>query len=601
MPALMPAAHGGLVERCTPQTWRTPLPGESAERRRAAHRHADWCIWVRMHVVAALSTCAASGSRPPCGTNRQHTPRVSPPSAQGHDAVAPARPVVALGKFDALHRGHMALAAAAASLGGMPLLLSFSGMAEVLGWPKRLPLVPPCDRSRVLDLWARQLGAAGTAMNGAAPPADASQTGQQPDATQGPSVAVRQRYVPFMCVRSLSPEAFVEVVAHELRAAGVVAGVNYRFGGKGCARAAFCPGTARAFGMLERVGAASAAEAGQLLRPGPPNVHDAAGYKAAGDVVVLQRLAAAHGMGCSIVDLVPVSAAAHHSDAGSGGSGGSCFSGGSGDQSPVSSSMVRGLVCEAAAQAARNTWRTRRTTLCRTTCTIANSQNTHTHPSAQKIRELLALGDVVTVEQLMGRPYRLVAAIAVGQQQHTQAGRPGSDPCSSRSSAENTAGNNDGSGSGRGGSGSDDVGGAPYTRVVSTSSMDGTESGAAPLRLREGGQAVLVASDGLLNAAPGAGRYTANLTLHLGATPADELLLLEADTAEAAASSDGSSNGHPSAAARRCMEWRGATVQLCRDGVTMPSAPILQALAGSLAGTGPSQALLVLDFKQRVA
>ena len=93
----------------------------------------------------------------------------------------------------------------------------------------------------------------------------------------------------------------------------------------------------------------------------------------------------------------------------------------------------------------------------------------------------------------------------------------------------------------------------------------------------------------------------ANLTLHLGATPADELLLLEADTAEAAASSDGSSNGHPSAAACRCMEWRGATVQLCRDGVTMPSAPILQALAGSLAGTGPSQALLVLDFKQRVA
>ena len=60
---------------------------------------------------------------------------------------------MALGKFDALHKGHRALAAAAAQLGGSPWLVSFAGMAEVLGWPQRLPLVAPCDRARVLATW----------------------------------------------------------------------------------------------------------------------------------------------------------------------------------------------------------------------------------------------------------------------------------------------------------------------------------------------------------------------------------------------------------------------------------------------------------------
>jgi hypothetical protein len=66
--------------------------------------------------------------------------------------------MVALGKFDALHRGHRALAAAAAQLGGAPWLVSFSGMAAVLGWPERLPLVAPCDRARVLASWAPHCG-----------------------------------------------------------------------------------------------------------------------------------------------------------------------------------------------------------------------------------------------------------------------------------------------------------------------------------------------------------------------------------------------------------------------------------------------------------
>lgn len=81
------------------------------------------------------------------------------PAACSSTAPPPAAellpPIVALGKFDALHKGHRALAAAAADLGGAPWLVSFSGMAEVLGWPARLPLVAPCDRRRVLASWAQ--------------------------------------------------------------------------------------------------------------------------------------------------------------------------------------------------------------------------------------------------------------------------------------------------------------------------------------------------------------------------------------------------------------------------------------------------------------
>lgn len=69
-------------------------------------------------------------------------------------------PMVALGKFDALHTGHRALVAAAADLGGAPWLVSFAGIAEVLGWPPRLPLVAPCDRPRVLESWAPHCGGA---------------------------------------------------------------------------------------------------------------------------------------------------------------------------------------------------------------------------------------------------------------------------------------------------------------------------------------------------------------------------------------------------------------------------------------------------------
>lgn len=60
--------------------------------------------------------------------------------------------VLCLGKFDALHRGHRALAERAGAL-GEAALLSFTGMAEALGWPVRDPLVSPRDRARILSTW----------------------------------------------------------------------------------------------------------------------------------------------------------------------------------------------------------------------------------------------------------------------------------------------------------------------------------------------------------------------------------------------------------------------------------------------------------------
>ncbi|GIL82059.1 hypothetical protein Vretifemale_10958 [Volvox reticuliferus] len=194
--------------------------------------------------------------------------------------------VVALGKFDALHKGHRALAATAAALAreihassstcdtdtnhqleaagtcgvgttadvGDAILLSFSGMATVLGWPDRLPLTAPQDRGRVLWGWAAACSAgAGTDTNSndgrgsdaevlvelAPPPPESSSTSSGAERRMagarlgGPAGAVlspRLRTLPFSLIRGMSPEQFVALLAHDLGAAGVVAGRNYRFG-----------------------------------------------------------------------------------------------------------------------------------------------------------------------------------------------------------------------------------------------------------------------------------------------------------------------------------------------------------------------------------
>ena len=81
------------------------------------------------------------------------------------------------------------LASTAAELGGQPWLVSFSGMADVLGWPKRPPLVADADRAVVLASWAPYCG----------------------------GIAPCQRFIPFGEVRNLSPEDFVRVLAHDLQ------------------------------------------------------------------------------------------------------------------------------------------------------------------------------------------------------------------------------------------------------------------------------------------------------------------------------------------------------------------------------------------------
>ncbi|KAJ9190613.1 hypothetical protein P3X46_001796 [Hevea brasiliensis] len=111
--------------------------------------------------------------------------------------------IVALGKFDALHIGHRELAIQASKV-GTPYLLSFVGIAEVLGWEPRAPVVAKCDRSRVLTSWA--------------PYCD--------------NVAPSEFDIDFSSVRHLNPRQFVEKLSKELRVCGVVAGENYRFGYK---------------------------------------------------------------------------------------------------------------------------------------------------------------------------------------------------------------------------------------------------------------------------------------------------------------------------------------------------------------------------------
>lgn len=59
---------------------------------------------------------------------------------------------VAVGKFDALHLGHRALALRAAGL-GRPLLLRLTGLAEAFAWEPRAPIVAEDDRMRVLADW----------------------------------------------------------------------------------------------------------------------------------------------------------------------------------------------------------------------------------------------------------------------------------------------------------------------------------------------------------------------------------------------------------------------------------------------------------------
>jgi riboflavin kinase/FMN adenylyltransferase len=106
----------------------------------------------------------------------------------------------AIGKFDALHRGHHALAAQAALL-GEPCLLGFSGMAAELGWHERRPLVAPTDRARVLGEWSAAFAR-----------------------------PVREMTLPFATIRHLAPDEFVAYLARTHGATALVVGQDFRFG-----------------------------------------------------------------------------------------------------------------------------------------------------------------------------------------------------------------------------------------------------------------------------------------------------------------------------------------------------------------------------------
>ena len=82
------------------------------------------------------------------------------------------------------------LVTTAAGMGGQPWLVSFSGMAQVMGWTHRPPLVAPCSRAAVLQAWQPHC------------------RGHLP----------LQRFIPFHAVRNMSPAAFVRALAEDLQA-----------------------------------------------------------------------------------------------------------------------------------------------------------------------------------------------------------------------------------------------------------------------------------------------------------------------------------------------------------------------------------------------
>ncbi|GFP83783.1 fad synthetase 1 chloroplastic [Phtheirospermum japonicum] len=121
------------------------------------------------------------------------------PPSEGISSLAGG--IVALGKFDALHIGHLELAIQAAKI-GVPFLLSFIGMEEIFGWEPRAPIVSKCDRKWVLSSWTPLCG----------------------------NITPKEFHVEFSKVRYLTPQQFVEKLSAELKISGVVAGENYRFG-----------------------------------------------------------------------------------------------------------------------------------------------------------------------------------------------------------------------------------------------------------------------------------------------------------------------------------------------------------------------------------
>lgn len=108
----------------------------------------------------------------------------------------------AIGKFDALHRGHRALIETAARL-GEPCLLQFSGMAEVLGWEERAPLWSSLQYEIFLESLSVEIGK-----------------------------PIRCISIPFAEIQQLQPEAFIDYLRERYAFSAIVTGDNFRFGHK---------------------------------------------------------------------------------------------------------------------------------------------------------------------------------------------------------------------------------------------------------------------------------------------------------------------------------------------------------------------------------
>jgi len=92
-------------------------------------------------------------------------------------------------------------------------------MAAVLGWKECLPVAAPELRGAVLEGWG----------------------------------GVQERSLPFTEIRSMQPEAFVDLLASVLRVRAVVCGSNYRFGHRAAGDAALLKSLGQAAGLRVEV------------------------------------------------------------------------------------------------------------------------------------------------------------------------------------------------------------------------------------------------------------------------------------------------------------------------------------------------------------
>ena len=125
-----PFAANAMRPRCSRQRYagaRSQLCSARCSGTLALHNHSDaehLCMSAGPSSAELVEEGTADDWRSPLGT-LQHGKSAST------DVSSAA--VVALGKFDALHRGHRLLVEQAASMGDAPWLISFSGMAQELG------------------------------------------------------------------------------------------------------------------------------------------------------------------------------------------------------------------------------------------------------------------------------------------------------------------------------------------------------------------------------------------------------------------------------------------------------------------------------------